>query len=209
MLDAAGVSRAVLAGASMGAHTLLWLALHHPERVAGLVVITPGYDPERADDPQRLARWDALATGLREAGIEGFLAAQGTDGVPERWRETMVTVTRQRLSQHDDLAAVADALSAVPRSHPFGGLDELGAIAAPTTVVAPRMSPIRAIPRPSGRPTRPPSRARSSCSTRPGARRWPGRAASSRGSSRTSRRARHGEAATRPAGRPGRTRTAA
>ena len=27
-------------------------------------------------------------------------------------------------------------MSAVPRSHPFGGLDELGVIAAPTTVVA-------------------------------------------------------------------------
>ncbi|HET9102367.1 MAG TPA: alpha/beta fold hydrolase [Solirubrobacteraceae bacterium] len=136
VLDARGVSRAVLAGASMGAHTLLWLALHHPERVAGLVVITPGYDPGQADDPERLARWDALATGLREGGIDGFLAAQGTDGVPERWRETMVTVTRQRLSQHDDLGAVADALSAVPRSHPFGGLAELSGISAPTTVVA-------------------------------------------------------------------------
>ena len=121
VLDAAGVDRAVLAGASMGAHTLLWLALQHPGRVAGLVVVTPGYDPEQADDPGRLARWDALSAGLRADGIEGFLAAQGTDGVPERWRETMVTVTRQRLSAHDDLAAIADALSAVPRSHPFGG----------------------------------------------------------------------------------------
>ena len=60
MLDAAGVERAVLAGASMGAHTLLWLALHRPERVGGLVVITPAYDPASGDDPARLAHWDAL-----------------------------------------------------------------------------------------------------------------------------------------------------
>ena len=40
-----GIERAVLAGASMGAHTLLWLALIAPERAAGLVVITPAYDP--------------------------------------------------------------------------------------------------------------------------------------------------------------------
>ena len=33
----------MLAGASMGAHTLLNLALRHPDRVAGVVVITPAY----------------------------------------------------------------------------------------------------------------------------------------------------------------------
>src|ERR1700742_4601126 len=41
VLDEEGIERAVLAGASMGAHTLLWLALRSPERTAGLVVITP------------------------------------------------------------------------------------------------------------------------------------------------------------------------
>ena len=30
VLDARGIERAVLAGASMGAHTLLWLALQPP-----------------------------------------------------------------------------------------------------------------------------------------------------------------------------------
>ena len=136
VLDAAGVPRAVLAGASMGAHTLLWLALRHPERVAGLIVVTPGYDPEHADDPARLMRWDALSAGLRADGIEGFLAAQDTDEVPERWRQTVVTVTRQRLALHEHPQAVADALWAVPRSHPFKGLDELSAISVPTAVVA-------------------------------------------------------------------------
>src|SRR3984885_2186421 len=43
VLDARGVERAVLAGASMGAHTLLNVALRRPERVAGVVVITPAY----------------------------------------------------------------------------------------------------------------------------------------------------------------------
>ena len=45
MLDAAGVERAVLAGASMGAHTALRFALRHPERVAALGLITPAFDP--------------------------------------------------------------------------------------------------------------------------------------------------------------------
>src|SRR5579864_6343300 len=42
VLDGFELQRAVLAGASMGAHTALWLALRAPDRVAGLVVITPG-----------------------------------------------------------------------------------------------------------------------------------------------------------------------
>src|SRR6185436_18908060 len=45
VLDERGVERAVLAGASMGAHTLLRFALDHGDRVAGLVVITPAYMP--------------------------------------------------------------------------------------------------------------------------------------------------------------------
>jgi pimeloyl-ACP methyl ester carboxylesterase len=136
VLDRAGVSRAVLAGASMGAHTLLWLALHRPERVGGLVVITPAYDGETSDDPERLARWDALSDGLRAGGIDGFLAAYGEPRVPERWRETVLKVIRQRLALHDHPEAVADALRVVPRSRPFGSLDELGAISVPTLVVA-------------------------------------------------------------------------
>ena len=120
----------------MGAHTALWLALNAPERVGGLVVITPAYDPASNDDPARLARWDALARGLRTRGIDGFLEAYGEPDVPEPMRDTVLTVIRQRLSLHEHPEAVADALSAVPRSRPFAALDELGSIAVPVTVVA-------------------------------------------------------------------------
>ncbi|HEX4282855.1 MAG TPA: alpha/beta hydrolase [Solirubrobacteraceae bacterium] len=136
VLDARGIERAVLAGASMGAHTLLWLALHAPERVGGLVVITPAYDPATHDGEERFARWDALADGLESGGIEGFIAAQGDADLPESWQETVEKVTRQRLSQHSNLAALADALRAVPRSRPFEQISELASISVPTVVVA-------------------------------------------------------------------------
>ncbi len=136
VLDSLGVQRAVFAGGSMGAHTILWLALRAPERVGGLVVITPGYDPSDQEDPERLVRWDALAGGLERDGIEGFLAAQDLEARPERWRERVATVTRQRLSRHEHLEAVAQALRVVPRSRPFGPLSDLGAISVPVTVVA-------------------------------------------------------------------------
>jgi pimeloyl-ACP methyl ester carboxylesterase len=136
VLDGLEIERAVLAGASMGAHTLLRLALERPDRAAGLVVITPGFDPATNDEPGRLARWDALAEGLRDGGIDGFLAAQGEPRVPADWRETVVTVIRQRLALHEHLHAVADALRIVPRSHPFERIEELAAISVPVAVVA-------------------------------------------------------------------------
>src|SRR6476646_1560726 len=135
VLDDRGIERAVLAGASMGAHTLLWAALRAPERVAGLVVITPAYDPATQDDEARLERWDALADGLERDGIEGFIAAQGRPDVPEDWQQTVLKVTRQRLSQHEDLKALADVLRAVPRSRPFAAVDDLAAISVPVAVV--------------------------------------------------------------------------
>jgi pimeloyl-ACP methyl ester carboxylesterase len=136
VIDHHGIDRAVLAGASMGAHTLLWLALHAPDRVAGLVVITPAYDPAINEDEARLARWDALADGLEQGGVEGFIDAYGVPDVPEPWRESVLKVARQRLSEHAHPDAVADALRAVPRSRPFESVDELAAISVPAVVVA-------------------------------------------------------------------------
>jgi 3-oxoadipate enol-lactonase len=135
VLDALEIERAVLAGASMGAHTLLRFALEKPERVLGLVAITPAFDPMTNDDPKRLARWDALADGLERGGVEGFIEANGQPREGP-WQDTVVKVIRQRLSQHEHPGAVADALRVVPRSHPFEQVADLGAIAAPTAVVA-------------------------------------------------------------------------
>ena len=136
VLDALGAGRAVLAGASMGAHTLLALALAVPDRVAGLVLITPAYDPRVSEDPERLAHWDALSEGLRTGGVDGFVAASGRPNVPEEWQETVTRVTRQRLSLHEHPEAVADALRVVPRSRPFERIEQLSAISAPVAVVA-------------------------------------------------------------------------
>jgi pimeloyl-ACP methyl ester carboxylesterase len=138
VMDDHGVERAVLAGASMGAHTLLRFALDRPERVAGVVVVTPAFDPSSYDDPARLAHWDALSDGLRTGGVEGFVAAYGEPRVPDAMRETIRTVLRQRLSQHRHPDAVADALRVVPRSRPFDDLAELGALRVPAVVVADR-----------------------------------------------------------------------
>jgi pimeloyl-ACP methyl ester carboxylesterase len=136
VMDACDVERAVLAGASMGAHTLLRFALDAPERVAGVVAVTPAFDP---DAPRDYARWDALAEGLRSGGVEGFVEAYRVeDEVPEAWRDTVRIVLRQRMAQHADLNALADALQATPRSRPYESLASLGALSVPAIVVASR-----------------------------------------------------------------------
>jgi pimeloyl-ACP methyl ester carboxylesterase len=137
VLDALELPRATLAGASMGAHTALRFALHNPERVSALAIITPAYDPS-APESDHDARRESLARGLREGGAEGFLAAYDFSAVPAPWRETVRTVVLQRLSAHEYPAAVADAMEALAGSRPFNGLSELGAIRVPTLIVASR-----------------------------------------------------------------------
>lgn len=134
VLDHHGVAKAILVGNSMGAHTAAAFALAHPERVAALVFTTPASTGEAPTD---VAQWDALADGLERGGIEGFVAAY-LPAVPERWRDTVLTVVRQRLERHRDLGAIADALRAVPRSRPFDGLEALEGVAAPALVVGSR-----------------------------------------------------------------------
>ena len=138
VLDARGISRAVLAGASMGAHTAVRFSLDRPERVAALGLITPSFDPAEDRTPEAFARWDALARGLREGGVEGFIRAYDLDAVPEAWRETVERVLHQRLAAHEHPHAVADALEATPRSQPFTDVRDLAGIEAPTVVVASR-----------------------------------------------------------------------
>lgn len=135
VLDALGAERAVLVGQSMGAATAAAVALGHPERVAGLVAVTPAHRGRPTADP---ARWDALADGLEHGGPDGFLAAYGRPRVPERWAGTVETVLRQRLARHRHPAAVADALRGVPRSAAFAGLPALAGVRCPALVVASR-----------------------------------------------------------------------
>ena len=84
VLDELGIARAFLAGASMGAHTALRLALLRPERVAALGLITPSFDPSQGRTPEEFARWDALAQGLRQGGVEGFVRVYDPQEVPRR-----------------------------------------------------------------------------------------------------------------------------
>jgi pimeloyl-ACP methyl ester carboxylesterase len=129
-------SPVVLAGNSMGAATAAAYALQHPERVAALVQITPGFAGEMKSDAD-LSEWDRLADGLANGGVDGFMEAYEPPEEP-RFRETALTFTRQRLERHEHPEAVADALRVVPRSIAFDGLHALGVLEIPALVVGSR-----------------------------------------------------------------------
>jgi pimeloyl-ACP methyl ester carboxylesterase len=124
----------VLAGHSMGAHTLTAHALARQERVAAVVVIGPTYIGTPLTDEQ-VAYWQRLADGLSSGGVDGFIAAYDHDLDPE-WRETMLRITRDRLGRHRHPEALARALRETPVSAPFEALDELEFLDVPALVVA-------------------------------------------------------------------------
>lgn len=131
-----GERRCVLVGHSMGAHTLIGLALARHERIAAVVAIGPATLGQPAP-PETLAYWEALADGLERGGVEGFVAAYDR-GLDPDWRQTLLRITRDRLGRHRHPEALAQALREVPRSSPFADLAELEFLDLPALVVASR-----------------------------------------------------------------------
>jgi pimeloyl-ACP methyl ester carboxylesterase len=130
-----GEGRFFLGGHSMGAHTAVGYALRHPDRLAGLVAIGPTYLGEVR--PASLIYWDGLAAALETGGVDGFVAyIDAEPGIDPRWRDSVLRFTRERLLAQKHPLALAQALREVPRSRPFGSLDELRSLQVPALVVA-------------------------------------------------------------------------
>jgi pimeloyl-ACP methyl ester carboxylesterase len=125
----------VIGGHSMGAHTAVGYALRHPGRLAGLVVVGPTYLGEIK--PSSLEYWDGLATALESGGVDGFVTYIGErQGIDSRWRESVLRFTHERITAQRHPQALVQALREVPRSRPFGSLEELRALDVPALVVA-------------------------------------------------------------------------
>ncbi len=129
--------RPVIAGHSMGAHTVVAYALDHVERLAGIVVIGPAFRGLPPAD-EVLQAWEELADGLESGGVEGFLRVYEAHGLDPEWRDTLIRITRERLETHRHPEAVARAMRELPRSLPFDDLAELEFLDLPALVVASR-----------------------------------------------------------------------
>jgi pimeloyl-ACP methyl ester carboxylesterase len=133
--ETVGEAPFVLAGHSMGSHTAAAYALRHPERLAGLVVIGPVYGGRVGD--AALAFWDGLAAALEGGGVDGFVDyIDHEQEIDPSWRETVLRFTRERMLLHRHPDALAEALRQVPRSRPFGAIEELASLDVPALVVA-------------------------------------------------------------------------
>ena len=59
LLDTAGIGRAVFVGTSLGSQVVAQLAADHPDRVLGVVLVSPTFDPAEPSLPRQLLRLGA------------------------------------------------------------------------------------------------------------------------------------------------------
>jgi 3-oxoadipate enol-lactonase len=135
-----GSERFLLAGHSMGAHTVVAYALRHrealAERLAGLVVIGPVFRGGEIPD-SAYSYWDGLAEALERGGVDGFVEfIANQQGIAPAFRDSVLRFTRERMLAHEHLDAVLAALRETPRSRPFEEISELRGIEVPALVVA-------------------------------------------------------------------------
>lgn len=121
----------IFGGHSMGCHTVARRALESPQAVSALILAGPVFMASGQEDE---SRWDERAAAMEE-GPEAF-ADVVTEGLGDQVRETVWRIARDRARLHAHPAAVARALREIPRSSPFGSIEDLAAIRVPTLVVA-------------------------------------------------------------------------
>lgn len=133
LLDHLDVRRAVVGGVSQGSGVAVHFALHHPERVAGLVVLQPIYAGTHrgytAEQQEPLTRMDALASRAPAEGV-GVLRPL-YEALPERMREKAL----EMLEGFDPASVAATSHFVASGVQPFDSASELQALSMPTLLV--------------------------------------------------------------------------
>ncbi len=140
-LDARGIDRATVVGHSLGSAVAAWIAAHHPERVAALVLAAPAAN---ADSLCALDRWLAAPV----AGYAASVASLAGLGLALTAEPVRRRITRELAVEDGYLRAAAKRLlspavwraftieqRALVRDLPALE-DRLERISAPTTIVA-------------------------------------------------------------------------
>jgi len=129
VLTSLGIARAHLAGVSLGGMTAMWLAVHHPDRVDRLALLsTSAHLPPEA-------MWRTRAAAVRTDGLASI-----AEPVVARWLTTELAARDPELvAQLRTMLAGNDAESYAQCCEAIAELDlrsDLGRIAAPTLVIA-------------------------------------------------------------------------
>jgi pimeloyl-ACP methyl ester carboxylesterase len=139
-LDGAGVQRAVVVGLSFGGAVAAWLAVEHPERVAGLVLVSPAANTASLQPVDRVLALPVVgylaSTGLL-AGAGVALSSgpvrrrlEGTFTLPEEYLRSAGRRLRSPSAWKAFIVEQRALLRELPELEP-----RLGRISAPTTVV--------------------------------------------------------------------------
>jgi 2-hydroxy-6-oxonona-2,4-dienedioate hydrolase len=141
VLEQTGIQRATLVGCSMGGETMLDFALEHPDRVAGLVVVSaaPGGFEMQGEPPRYLME-------MLGAFEQGDLALASelqmriwVDG-PFRQPEQVDPVVRERAAEMNQVALAKGTwgLTMMPPPEPLDppAVQRLGQIRAPALIIA-------------------------------------------------------------------------
>lgn len=133
--DARGIERFVMGGISMGAAIALYMANHHPGRVAGLVLARPAWLFEPA--PENMQPYAKVAEVLRlyprdeaRAAFEALpIAAQLRSDAPDNLASLLKFIDRS------DTDLTADLLSAIANDGPGVTAAQAAALDVPTLVI--------------------------------------------------------------------------
>jgi pimeloyl-ACP methyl ester carboxylesterase len=109
-LDRAGIERAVVAGHSFGGGVAAWMAAHHRERVAALVLVAPAANSDCLDGLDRLLAMPGIGYGLSAAmlGTTGLVLSSRWIrrnlserlGVPEAYLRANARQLRRHRARH-------------------------------------------------------------------------------------------------------------
>ncbi len=135
LLDTLNIARAVIGGISMGAAIALRVALEHPERVIGLILIRPSW----LDGParphlgivERVGRWQAQEPSDAEKGLEADAEYQEI----ARNNPAAAESVRGLLTRPQALGSAA-VLGAMVADRPFVAREALSGIPCKALVIA-------------------------------------------------------------------------
>ncbi|MEM7370214.1 MAG: alpha/beta hydrolase [Bacteroidota bacterium] len=139
LMDHIEIPKAIFGGISMGAGISVYMAIHHPERVEGLVLVRPAW--LAAGTPDNLAILLDIAERLdKPDGQELF--EQSTDF--EQIRQALPNAAKSILGMfnRDQQASTSRILSHMVKDAPLASLKELAGISHPTLVVANQDDPL-------------------------------------------------------------------
>ena len=135
VLDAAGVPRAHVCGLSLGGLTAMWLGIHFAERIESLTLASTGAKIASSDI------WQARIEQVKAAGLESIV-----EGGQTRWFTAPFRSKRPDAVEHQVRMLVSGSpggymgCCAVLRDTDLR--DEIGAIVAPTLVIAAAEDPV-------------------------------------------------------------------